>query len=229
MISSCTLIFSSSLQAHFKIQTLEDIELWSNTRNKSTKYTNQESKHVELKTLSLVSTVRIPFWTISGNPLRVYSSNKDTCLFFNKMSTLGYHDNGVSKSGLLTEKYLFYVENKKKENLNKFGVYCVEINTQIQVTGEVKSSIPKLMDDNINTNKRLEVEEYPVSGKGTETMLQHVVLAGLRIHGITRKHPEYKSIYHNTYKSSVFALRKKTNPKVDEIQDVVDKLLNVFM
>lgn len=72
--------------------------------------------------------------------------------------------------------------------------------------------------------------------------LQHLVLAALRLRGVTRDtlgSDEYKELYHQTFRAAQFAMAQRSkvlNPKngngkpgLIDLQDVVDKLLNMFL
>ncbi|ODV95796.1 hypothetical protein PACTADRAFT_33003 [Pachysolen tannophilus NRRL Y-2460] len=62
--------------------------------------------------------------------------------------------------------------------------------------------------------------------------LQNIILSELRLRGITNNNIDYKDLFYNTYKCTLFSFRKKlqTNQdiQIEQIQDTVEKLLNIF-
>ncbi|KAK9455592.1 hypothetical protein V1511DRAFT_498209 [Dipodascopsis uninucleata] len=68
-------------------------------------------------------------------------------------------------------------------------------------------NVIKIEDDSDTRDKSdlSYIDGQPQTRK-SNIMLQRMVLAALRIRGIHREHVEFKSLYHHTYKASVFAL-----------------------
>lgn len=92
----------------------------------------------------------------------------------------------------------------------------------------------------------------PKSGDDSATArqkqaLQHLVLAALRLRGVTRDtlgSEEYKELYHHTFRAAQFAVAQRARAAIQrkdkdrsengkcslsELQDIVDKLLNLFL
>lgn len=63
--------------------------------------------------------------------------------------------------------------------------------------------------------------------------IQQTVSSGLRLRGITHSHPDYKELYHHTYRSMEFVLRNLVKdmvlPKLDVLQDLVDGFLSLYL
>lgn len=59
-----------------------------------------------------------------------------------------------------------------------------------------------------------------------------VVMSGLRLRGLTSKDEDYKLLYQHTTRAALFALRKEAvdhAPAMTEMQEIVERLLSVFM
>lgn len=65
------------------------------------------------------------------------------------------------------------------------------------------------------------------------TTIQRVVLSELRLREISKTHPDYKQLYHHTYKAAAFSLRNKISRNeiisLRDIHDIVDRLLSMFL
>jgi UDP-N-acetyl-D-mannosaminuronate dehydrogenase len=59
--------------------------------------------------------------------------------------------------------------------------------------------------------------------------LLRAVMSGLRMAGIDKRHPEYKALYQNTYRTVSFAVRNNTEMSAVDLQVMVDKVLSLFL
>lgn len=199
----------------------------------------------EFEKLSYVKYHEIPLILIQSKPIDVYCTIQDSVEYIAD-HILRYKDLGLLCKSKTNENVflIFYIQDMKLKTLSLDFSMTIKISsinksydneTNYILDLKTKSSDTNVFDRVLEKKKRPKSTTPTIQDKGDQinSTVTKVILSGLRLRGLSNSSKDkikIKEIYQMTYKSTLFGLRKFNGEvKLNDIQDIVEKLLQVFV
>lgn len=177
---------------------------------------------------------QIPLYLLQAPPLPVYTELSDTETYFRTnlnydSSILFAHDDKL---------LLFYYDSAVRALIIDFTAISALVTCALaaQETFNAFVSVPAKLASNVSVfDKVLSDKRRPRAAAPTRAnapdggqVLGKLIMSGLRLRGMSMDRVETREVYHMTYKSAQFAIRKFRG-RGGDIQEVVEKLLQVYV
>lgn len=218
---------------------VQDLQLWHSS-------TIPIKSHDIFTRLRYVEYQAVPLFLLQSKPIDVYSTLDATSDYINtnlrRYKELGilcqsqndanlhiviFIQNSIVKCFILDFSGLNQLINDKQD-YDESLIYVVDFKTNVTNTN--------VFDKVLEKKKRIKptVPLVQENGEQVNSMITKVILSGLRLRGLsnssTNDKLKIKEIYQMTFKATTFAIKKfDTKVKLTDIQDIVEKLLQVFV